>query len=116
MANRVDWNSWTTRRTTRSERINQSPCLILDGFTTGLGRGRSGHRCEESRRLHNTTGQQYVYEDRDLFVKFCETTMQIAGYQSKLDEERYSSKRIRRLYQKQMRYRDHVQDALIRNS
>ena len=62
-----------------------------------------------------TTGQQYLYEGRDLFDRFRETTEEIARLQSKLREGRYSSHRIRRLYRKRTRRRDHTQDALIRD-
>ncbi|QKY22251.1 transposase (plasmid) [Halolamina sp. CBA1230] len=62
-----------------------------------------------------TTGQQYCYEGRDLFVRFRETTEEIACLQSKLREGRYSSRRIRRLYRKRTRRRDHAQDALVRD-
>ena len=62
-----------------------------------------------------TTGQQYLYEGRDLFARFRETTGEIARLQSKLREGRYSSRRIRRLYRKRTRRRDHAQDALVRD-
>ena len=62
-----------------------------------------------------TTGQQYLYEGRDLFARFRETTEEIARLQSKLREDRYSSRRIRRLYRKRTRRRDHAQDALVRD-
>ena len=62
-----------------------------------------------------TTGQQYLYEGRDLFARFRETTEEIARLQSKLREELYSSRRIRRLYRKRIRRRDHAQDALVRD-
>ncbi|MEZ3117706.1 RNA-guided endonuclease InsQ/TnpB family protein [Halobaculum sp. MBLA0147] len=62
-----------------------------------------------------TTGQQYLYEGRDLFADFRETTEEIARLQSKLREGRYSSRRIRRLYRKRTRRRDHAQDALVRD-
>jgi putative transposase len=45
-----------------------------------------------------TTGEQYLYEGRELFQRFRDTTREIARLQSKLREGRYSSKRIRRLY------------------
>ncbi|WP_345784721.1 transposase [Halobellus ordinarius] len=61
-----------------------------------------------------TTGQQYLYEGRDLFARFRETTEEIARLQSRLRERRYSSRRIRRLYRKRTRRRDHAQDALVR--
>ena len=62
-----------------------------------------------------TTGQQYLYESHELFVRFRETTEEIARLQSKLCEGRYSSERIRRLYRKRTRRRDHAQDALVRD-
>jgi putative transposase len=62
-----------------------------------------------------TTGQQYLYEGRDLFARFRETTEKIARLQSKLREGRYSSRRIRRLYRTRTRRRDHAQDALVRD-
>jgi transposase, IS605 OrfB family, central region len=62
-----------------------------------------------------TTGQQYLYEGRDLFDRFRETTEEIARLQSTLREGRYSSQRIQRLYRKRTRRRDHAQDALVRD-
>jgi putative transposase len=62
-----------------------------------------------------TTGGQYLYEGRNLFARFRETTEEIARLQSKLREGRYSSCRIRRLYRKRTRRRDHAQDALVRD-
>ena len=62
-----------------------------------------------------TTGQQYLYEGRDLFARFRETTEEIARLQSRLREERYSSQRIQRLYRTRTRRRDHAQDALVRD-
>jgi len=62
-----------------------------------------------------TTGQQYLYEGRDLFERFRETTREIARLQSLLEDGRYSSHRIRRLYDRRTKRRDHAQDALARN-
>ncbi|WP_394740504.1 RNA-guided endonuclease InsQ/TnpB family protein [Natronococcus roseus] len=62
-----------------------------------------------------TTGEQYLYEGRELFHRFRETTREIARLQSKLREGRYSSERIRRLYRKRTRRRDHAQEALCRD-
>ena len=61
-----------------------------------------------------TTGQQYLYEGRELFQRFRETTREISRLQSKLKEGRYSSRRIRQLYRKRTRRRDHAQEALCR--
>jgi putative transposase len=61
-----------------------------------------------------TTGEQYLYEGRKLFQRFRETTREIARLQSKLEDGRYSSERIRRLYRKRTRRRNHAQEALCR--
>ncbi len=62
-----------------------------------------------------TTGEQHLYEGRELFDRFRETTREIARLQSKLEEGRYSSDRIRRLYRRRTRRRDHAQEALCRD-
>ena len=64
-----------------------------------------------------STGQQFLYGGRDLFDRFRETTERIAEYQAlaKADEGRYSTHRIRRLYRKRTRRRDHAMDALARD-
>ena len=62
-----------------------------------------------------TTGEQYLYEGRELFQRFRDTTREITRLQSKLEEGRYGSKRIRRLYRKRTRRRDHAQEALCRD-
>ncbi|WP_096394357.1 RNA-guided endonuclease TnpB family protein [Halorubrum trapanicum] len=62
-----------------------------------------------------TTGEQYLYEGRDLFARFRETTQEIARLQAKLEAGRHSSERIRRLYRKRTRRRDHAQAALCRD-
>ncbi|SNR23769.1 RNA-guided endonuclease InsQ/TnpB family protein [Halorubrum vacuolatum] len=61
------------------------------------------------------TGQQYLYEGRDMFERFRETTREIARLQSLLEDGRYSSHRIRSLYRRRTRRRDHAQDALARD-
>jgi putative transposase len=62
-----------------------------------------------------TTGQQYLYEGRGLFERFRETTREIARLQSLLEDGRYSSHRIRRLYDRRTKRRNHAQDALARD-
>jgi putative transposase len=62
-----------------------------------------------------TTGQQLLYEGRDLFDRFRETTREIARLQSLLEDGRYSSHRIRRLYDRRTKRRDHAQDTLCRD-
>jgi len=62
-----------------------------------------------------TTGQQYLYGGRELFSRFRETAHEIARLQSKLEYDQYSSDRIRRLYRKRSRRRDHAQEAVCRD-
>jgi len=62
-----------------------------------------------------TTGEQYLYQGRELYQRFRETTREVARLQSKLEGGRYSSERIRRLYRKRTRRRDHAQEALCRD-
>ena len=62
-----------------------------------------------------TTGSQLLYEGRDLFDEFRETTERIAHYQSLLENQRKSSKRIDRLYRKRTNRRNHAQDSLVRD-
>jgi putative transposase len=62
-----------------------------------------------------TTGQQLLYDGRELFERFRATTQEIARLQSLLVDDQYSSKRIRRLYRKRTRRRDHAQAALCRD-
>jgi putative transposase len=62
-----------------------------------------------------TTGKQYLYEGRDLFERFRETTREIARLQSLLEDGRDSSRRIRRLYDRRTKRRDHARDALARD-
>ncbi|QKY21931.1 transposase (plasmid) [Halolamina sp. CBA1230] len=62
-----------------------------------------------------TAGQQFLYEGRSLFERFRDTTEEIAHYQSKLDDQRRTSKRIDRLYRQRTERRNHAQDALVRD-
>jgi putative transposase len=62
-----------------------------------------------------STGPQYLYDGRELFEEFRETTEQIAYYQSLLEDQRKSSTRIDRLYRKRTNRRNHAQDSLVRD-
>ncbi|MDJ1430976.1 transposase [Halostagnicola sp. A-GB9-2] len=62
-----------------------------------------------------STGEQYLYEGRDLFERFHETTQRTAELQSKLEDGRYRSKQIDSLYRRRTRRREHAQDALCRD-
>lgn len=61
-----------------------------------------------------STGQKLLYEGRNLFEEFRATTERIAYYQSLLEDQRESSKRIDRLYRKRTNQRNHAQDSLVR--
>jgi len=45
-----------------------------------------------------TTGEQYLYEGRTLFQRFRKSGEEITRLQTKLEDDQYSSERIRRLY------------------
>jgi len=62
-----------------------------------------------------STGTQLLYEGRDLFERFRETTEEIAHYQSHLDDQRRTSERIDRLYRRRTERRNHARDALVRD-
>ncbi len=62
-----------------------------------------------------TTGQQFLYEGRDLFQRFRETTERITHLQSLLDDQRRTSNQIERLYRQRTDRRNHAQDGLIRD-
>ena len=62
-----------------------------------------------------TTGQQLLYEGHNLFDRFRETTREISRLKSLLEDGQYSSHRIRSLYARRTKRRDHAQDALVRN-
>jgi putative transposase len=56
-----------------------------------------------------------LYEGCDLFEEFRDTTERIAHFQSLLENQRESSKRIDRLYRKRTNRRNHAQDSLVRD-
>ena len=62
-----------------------------------------------------TTGSQYLYDGRDLFEGFRQTTERIAELQALLEDQRESSKRIDRLYRTRTNQRNHAQDTLVRD-
>ncbi len=62
-----------------------------------------------------STGEQYLYDGRNLFERFRETTHRIAELRSKLEDGQYTSNRIELLHRRRTRRRDHAQDALARN-
>lgn len=62
-----------------------------------------------------TTGNQYCYSGEEPFRRFRQTTELIADAQAKLPEGRSTSQRIKRLYRKRSRRRDHAVNALLRD-
>jgi putative transposase len=59
-----------------------------------------------------TTGARYLYDGEGLFERYRETTEEIARLESLLPDGQRTSRRIRRLQQRQARRRNHAQDAL----
>lgn len=59
-------------------------------------------------------GEQYLFDGKKEYREFREATEMIAEYQSKLPEERDSSRKIKRLYRKRTCRRNHMMDALIK--
>jgi putative transposase len=60
-------------------------------------------------------GEQYVCDGRKLFDRFSHTIRDLARLQSKRQEGRYSSERIRWMCRERTRRRDHAQAALCRD-
>lgn len=60
-------------------------------------------------------GDQLLFHGRPLYHRFHRLTREIARLQQELDEETWSSKRIREVYRKRGEQRDHAQDALVRH-
>jgi putative transposase len=62
-----------------------------------------------------TTGRQFRYDGRTAFERFRATTEEIARLQSLLPAGQYMSWRIRRVYRRRTRRRDHAMAALARD-
>jgi len=62
-----------------------------------------------------TTGDQCYYSGEEPFRQFRETTGRIADAQAKLPADQRTSTRIKRLYRKRARRRDHAVNALLRD-
>ena len=61
-----------------------------------------------------TTGRQYLYDGLDLFERFRETTEETARLTT-AGPGQSSSRRIRELYRRRTRRRDHAQNTLCRD-
>ena len=62
-----------------------------------------------------TSGGQYLYSGQTPFEQFRKTTEEIATAQAKLPDGQHTSQRIKRLYRKRSRRRDHAVNALFRD-
>ncbi|MEF8802283.1 MAG: transposase [Halolamina sp.] len=62
-----------------------------------------------------TGGHQYLYDGSIVYEQFRETSEEISRAEAKLPPSRDGSKRIRALYRKRTRRRDHAIAALVRN-
>jgi putative transposase len=61
-----------------------------------------------------STGDQLLFHGRPLYHRFRSQTEEIARLQQLLDDDSWSSRRIRDLYRLRSEQRDHAQDALVR--
>jgi len=68
----------TTRLATRSGLFNQSPYLILDWIHHWLRKKPPSTLERTISSRSTTTGNQYLYDGRELFGRFRETTDEIA--------------------------------------
>ncbi|WP_458210431.1 transposase [Haladaptatus sp. NG-SE-30] len=62
-----------------------------------------------------TTSEQYLYIGQTPYEQFRDTTNRIADAQAKLPDGQHMSQRIKRLYRKRSRRRDHAVNALLRD-
>jgi putative transposase len=60
-------------------------------------------------------GDHVVFHGRPCFERFHTLTAEIADLQSRLPDDRYSTKRIERLYRRRREQRNHAQDALVQH-
>ncbi len=94
----------------------------LDDFTQTLDSENTKHTAAIDVGANNTlalvtsTGESAVYHARPEFERFRQYSERIASLQSALPEDRYSSERIRRLYTKRTRKRDHSRNAAVKHA
>ena len=94
----------------------------LDDFTQTLDSENTSHTAAIDVGANNTltivtsTGESAVYHARPEFERFRQYSERIARLQSELPEDRYSSERIRRLYAKRTRKRDHSRNAAVKHA
>ena len=94
----------------------------LDAFTHTLNSENTTHTAAIDVGANNTlavvtsTGGTTVYHARPEFEQFQQYSNRIAERQAELPENKYSSQRIRRLYDERTRKRDHTQNAAVKHA
>jgi putative transposase len=94
----------------------------LDAFTHTLNSENTTHSAAIDVGANNTlaivtnTGETAVYHARPEFEQFQQYSDRIAELQAELPEDRYSSWRIRRLYDERTRKRNHSRDAGVKHA
>lgn len=94
----------------------------LDAFTQTLNSENTTHAAAIDVGANNTlaivtsTGDTAVYHARPEFKQFQHYSECIAELQSELPEDRYSSQRIRRLYDERTRKGDHSRNAAVKHA
>ena len=93
-----------------------------DGFTHTLQPENATQAAAVDVGANNTLaivtdhGETAVYHARPEFDRFCRFSERIADLQSHLPDDRYSSRRIERLYDDRGRKRDHARDAAVKHA
>ncbi|PSQ42076.1 transposase, partial [Halobacteriales archaeon QS_9_68_42] len=93
-----------------------------DGFTHTLDFENATHSAAIDVGANNTLaivtdhGETAVYHARPEFDRFHRLSDRIAELQSKLSDNRYSSRQIKRLYDERGRKRDHARDAAVKHA
>jgi len=94
----------------------------MDAYTHTLNSENTTHTAALDVGANNTlalvteTGKTTVYHARPEFDRFQHLSERIAELQSELPENRYTSKRIQRLYDERGRKRDHPRDAAVKHA
>ena len=94
----------------------------LEAFTHTLDSENTTHAAAIDVGANNTlaivttTGETAVYHARPEFDRFQGFSEKIAQLQSELPEDRYTSRRIQRVYDERGRKRDHSRDAAVKHA
>ncbi|AXR83309.1 RNA-guided endonuclease TnpB family protein [Natrarchaeobaculum sulfurireducens] len=94
----------------------------LDAFTHTLQTENTTHVAAIDVGANNTlaivtsTGETAVYHARPEFERFRVLSGQIATLQSQLPDDRYTSRRIQRIYDERGEKRDHSRDAAVKHA